>query len=49
MAAVSITMSKFIAGIFITILVSNVISVGVSAQLTAGPQGPEGPQGATGL
>ena len=44
MAAVSITMGKFIAGIVIAILASSAISVGVSTMLITGPQGPEGPQ-----
>jgi len=53
MAAASITMSKFIAGLIITILVASGISAGiaVSTQLITGPvgpQGPEGPQGETG-
>jgi hypothetical protein len=47
MAAVSITMSKFIAGIVIAILASSAVSVGVSMLIT-GPQGPEGPQGEEG-
>jgi hypothetical protein len=48
MAAVSISMGKFIAGIVIAILVSSAISIGVSTMLIAGPQGPEGPQGPQG-
>ena len=57
MAAISLTMSKFIAGIIIAILASSVISIGVSTILISGPQGPkgdagdmgqQGPQGATG-
>ena len=48
MAAVTLTMGKFIAGIVIAILASSVISVGVSTVLIAGPQGPEGPQGEEG-
>jgi hypothetical protein len=59
MAAASITMSKFIAGLIITILVASAISAGiaVSTQLITGPkgpqgetgpQGPEGPQGPQG-
>jgi len=47
MAAVSITMGKFIAGIAIAIVAASVISVGVS-MLIPGPQGPEGPQGEQG-
>ena len=47
MAAVSITMGKFIAGIVIAILAASAVSAGVS-MLIAGPQGPEGPQGDTG-
>ena len=49
MAAVTLSLTKFIALIIIAILASSAISVGVSTQLAAGPQGPEGPQGATGL
>ena len=59
MAATSITMSKFVAGLIITILVASAISAGiaVSTQLITGPrgpqgetglQGPAGPQGPTG-
>ena len=48
MATVSLTLSKFNAGIIIAILASSAISVGVSTTLIAGPQGPEGPQGDTG-
>lgn len=48
MAAVTITMSKLIAGIVITILVSSAVSVGASAILAVGPQGPKGDQGETG-
>lgn len=48
MAAVTISMTKFIAGIVIAILASSAISIGVSTQLAAGPQGPEGPKGDTG-
>jgi hypothetical protein len=47
MAAVSITMSKLIAGIVIAIVAASAISVGVS-MLIPGPQGPEGPQGPKG-
>jgi hypothetical protein len=48
MAAVSMTMGKFIAVIVIAILASSAIAVGASTMLAAGPQGPEGPQGDTG-
>ncbi|MCW4053689.1 MAG: hypothetical protein NWE84_02055 [Candidatus Bathyarchaeota archaeon] len=48
MAAVTLSMTKFIALIIIAILASSAISVGVSTQLAAGPTGPEGPQGDTG-
>ncbi|NIT61405.1 MAG: hypothetical protein GWN00_35930 [Aliifodinibius sp.] len=48
MAAVTISMTKFIAGIVIAIVASSAISVGISTQLAVGPQGPEGSQGATG-
>jgi hypothetical protein len=48
MAAVSITMGKFIVGIVIAILASSAVSVGVSTMLVTGPQGPEGPQGPKG-
>jgi hypothetical protein len=48
MAAVSVTMGKFIAGIIIAILAASSISVGVSTMLMTGPQGPEGPQGPVG-
>ena len=50
MAATSITMSKFIAGLIITILVASAISAGiaVSTQLITGPRGPQGEQGETG-
>jgi hypothetical protein len=47
MAAVSLTMGKFIAGIVIAILAASVISVGVS-MLISGPEGPEGPEGEQG-
>ena len=45
MAAISLTMSKFIAGIIIAILASSVISIGVSTILISGPQGPKGDAG----
>jgi hypothetical protein len=50
MAATSVTMNKFIAGLIITILVASAISAGiaVSTQLITGPQGPQGEQGETG-
>ena len=48
MAKVSTTMGKFIAGIVIAILVSSIISIGVSTMLLSGSQGPEGPQGEQG-
>ena len=50
MAAASVTMSKFIAGLIITILVASAISAGiaVSTQLITGPQGLQGEQGETG-
>jgi hypothetical protein len=50
MAATSITMSKFVAGLIITILVASAISAGiaVSTQLITGPRGPQGEQGETG-
>jgi hypothetical protein len=50
MAAASITMSKFIAGLIITILIASTISAGiaVSTQLITGPQGPQGEKGETG-
>jgi hypothetical protein len=50
MAATSITMSKFIAGLIITILIASTISAGiaVSTQLITGPQGPQGEKGETG-
>jgi hypothetical protein len=49
MAEVSITMSKFIAGIIIAVLASSAISVGASTILATGPQGPQGEQGIQGL
>ena len=49
MAAVSITMSKLVAGIIIAILASSAISIGASKILMVGPQGPEGPQGEQGI
>lgn len=55
MATVSLTMSKLMAVIVITILASSAISIGVSTMLITGPEGPQGPQvetgatGATGL
>jgi hypothetical protein len=50
MAAASITMSKFIAGLIITILIASTISAGiaVSTQLITGPRGPQGEKGETG-
>jgi hypothetical protein len=50
MAATSITMSKFIAGLIITILIASTISAGiaVSTQLITGPRGPQGEKGETG-
>ncbi len=50
MAATSITMSKFVAGLIITILVASAISAGiaVSTQLITGPRGPQGETGETG-
>ena len=60
MATVSLTLTKFIAGIIIAILASSAISIGVSTMLITGtagiegpqgdmgPQGPEGPQGPAG-
>jgi hypothetical protein len=50
MAAASITMSKFIAGLIITILIASTISAGiaVSTQLITGPRGPQGEKGAQG-
>jgi hypothetical protein len=50
MAAASITMSKFIAGLIITILIASSISAGiaVSTQLITGPRGPQGEKGETG-
>jgi hypothetical protein len=48
MAQLGLTTGKFVARIVIAILVSSVISIGVSTMLRAGPQGPEGPQGETG-
>ena len=52
MAAVSLTVDEFIAGIVIAILASSVISVGASMIMAAGPEDqkghtrPQGPQGA---
>jgi hypothetical protein len=50
MAAASITMSKFIAGLIITILIASTISAGiaVSTQLITGPRGPQGEKGEQG-
>jgi hypothetical protein len=48
LAAASITMGKFIAGIVIAILASSAISIGASTMLAAGPAGPEGPEGPQG-
>jgi hypothetical protein len=48
MAAASITMGKFIAGIVIAILASSAISVGVSTMLITGSEGPQGLQGGQG-
>lgn len=50
MAAASITMSKFIAGLIITILIASTISAGiaVSTQLITGPRGPQGENGEQG-
>ena len=48
MAAISLTMGKFISGIVTAILASSAISVGASTMLIAGPQGPQGPKGDTG-
>ena len=48
MAVMSISIGKFIAGIIIVILVSSVISVGVSTVLIKGVQGPVGLQGPQG-
>ena len=41
-------MALFIAGILIAILVSTVLSIAISSQLSVGPQGPEGAQGPKG-
>ena len=48
MATVSVSMTKFIAGIVIAILVSSAISIGVSTLVLSGAQGPKGDTGATG-
>jgi len=48
MATVSLTLTKFIAGIIIAILASSAISIGVSTILITGTAGTEGPQGDTG-
>jgi hypothetical protein len=48
MAAVSITMSKLIAGIVIAIIAASAISIGASTMLITGPQGPKGETGDTG-
>jgi hypothetical protein len=48
MAAATLTMGKFIAGIVIAILASSTLSVGVSTILITGPQGPQGLQGEQG-
>ena len=50
MAAAYITMSKFIAGLIITILIASGISAGiaVSTQLITGPRGPQGETGPEG-
>ena len=45
MATVSLTLTKFIAGIIIAILASSAISIGVSTMLITGTAGIEGPQG----
>ena len=43
-----VSMTMFIVGIVIAILVSSVVSIAITSQLSVGPQGPEGLQGATG-
>ncbi len=48
MAAITISLTKFVAGIVIAILASSAISIGASTMLAVGPQGPEGPKGDTG-
>ena len=44
----NVSLITFVAGMFIAILVSSVLSIVVASQLNVGPQGPEGPQGNTG-
>jgi hypothetical protein len=48
MAAVSLSMGKFIAGIVIAIVVASVISVGASMMLITGSEGPPGETGSQG-
>jgi hypothetical protein len=48
MEKATLTTGKFVAGLVIAILVSSVISIGVSTMLMAGPQGAQGEQGPQG-